>query len=91
MALPIPIDPATFRRYYPTVDQATVKTAGKTSYVVTLKDPAMSVGRDLNRWATDLKNDNPNWTKPLRGREPGRREDPARRRERFGRWLSVWP
>lgn len=62
MEFAIPINPVNFRTYYPTVTQTVVTTRPKTTYSVTLKDPGGSLGGELDRWVTDLKNEDPSYT-----------------------------
>ena len=64
MEFAIGIDLPTFLAYYPTVD-ATSTTAGtppKVTWTVKLSDPGGSLNRELNAWASELKNMNPNFT-----------------------------
>jgi Type VI secretion system (T6SS), amidase effector protein 4 len=64
MEFAIGIDLPTFLAYYPTVD-ATSTTGGtppKVTWTVTLSDPGGSLGTELNAWASELKNMNPNFT-----------------------------
>jgi len=58
----IPVDPATFRTYYPAVTQTVVAATPKTKYKVTLQDPGGSLNSELDRWVTDLKNEDPSYT-----------------------------
>ena len=62
MEFAIPVDPATFRTYYPTVTQTVVAATPKTKYKVTLQDPGGSLNSELDRWVTDLKNEDPSYT-----------------------------
>ncbi len=62
MEYAISIDPETFRTYYPTVTQTVVATTPKTKYKVVLQDPGGSLSHELDKWATELKNMDPNYT-----------------------------
>ena len=62
MEFAIPVDPATFRTYYPAVTQTVVAATPKTKYKVTLQDPGGSLNSELDRWVTDLKNEDPSYT-----------------------------
>jgi hypothetical protein len=62
MECAIPIDPVVFRTYYPIVTQTVVATTPKTKYKVVLQDPGGSLSGELDKWATGLKNENPNYT-----------------------------
>jgi hypothetical protein len=62
MEYAIPIDPVVFRTYYPTVTSTVVATTPKAKYKVVLQDPGGSLRGELDKWATELKNENPNYT-----------------------------
>ncbi len=66
MEFSIPIDPETFRSFYPLVTQRVVttptRTGTKTSFVVKMSDPAASLRGELDDWVTELKNENPDYT-----------------------------
>jgi hypothetical protein len=62
MEFSIPLNPSTFRSYYPDVTPTVVATTPKIKYAVTLQDPAGSLHGELDGWASDLKNENTNYT-----------------------------
>ena len=62
MDFSIPLNPSTFRSYYPDVTSTVVATVPKKKFSVTLEDDAGSLAGELDGWATDLKNENENYT-----------------------------
>ncbi len=62
MEFAIPVDPAMFWTYYPSVTQTIVSTRPKPMYKVVLKDPGGSLNGELDSWVTGLKNEDPNYT-----------------------------
>ena len=66
MAFAIPVKPSSFLTYYPLVTSAIVGRPPKTKFAVSLKDPAGSLQGELNNWASELKNENPQLRSDIR-------------------------
>ena len=62
MEFAIPVDPVVFRTYYPTPSQTVVSTRPKTVYKVTLQDQGGSLKGELDKWVTELKNQDASYT-----------------------------
>lgn len=61
MEFAIPVDPGTFRTWYPLITQTIIRPS-PVKYSVKLRDPGGSLKGELDDWITDLKNENPTYT-----------------------------